>query len=250
MPPRSNWAAVVVIPSIDLTEGRAVRLLRGDLARQKSYASDAESVVGLARRLSGAGARRLHVVDLDAATGSGENRRLVERLVKESGLEVQVAGGVRTEEAATRWLEAGAAAVVMGTAAVRHPEMLAAVAAVHPGRVLAALDVRSGRPAVTGWSAVEATGVREVMGRWQGLPLEGVILTSVDQDGTLAGPDLDLLALGRQITRHRLTYSGGVASLADLEALSAGGADAVILGKSLLEGLIPLAEALSRWQPP
>jgi phosphoribosylformimino-5-aminoimidazole carboxamide ribotide isomerase len=241
---------VVVIPSLDLTEGRAVRLLRGDLARQKSYASDAESVIGLARRLSGAGARRLHVVDLDAAMGSGDNRRLVERLVMESGLEVQVAGGVRSEEDAARWLEAGAAAVVMGTAAVRQPETLAAVAAAHPARVLAALDVRSGRPAVTGWSAVEETGVAEVLRRWQGLPLGGVILTSVDQDGTLAGPDLALLALALQTARHPLTYSGGVASMADLEALSEAGAAAVILGKSLLEGLIPLAEALSRWQPP
>jgi phosphoribosylformimino-5-aminoimidazole carboxamide ribotide isomerase len=240
---------VIVIPSLDLTEGRAVRLLRGDLARQKSYAAGAESVIDLARRLSGAGARRLHVVDLDAATGSGDNRRLVERLVVEAGLEVQVAGGVRSEEDAGRWLEAGAAAVVMGTTAVRHPETLGAVAAAHPARVLAALDVRSGRPAVTGWSAVEETSVAEVLSRWEGLPLEGVILTSVDQDGTLAGPDLALLALGRRTTRHPLTYSGGVASLADLEALSEGGAAAVILGKSLLEGLIPLAEALSRWQP-
>jgi phosphoribosylformimino-5-aminoimidazole carboxamide ribotide isomerase len=141
---------VIVIPSLDLTEGRAVRLLRGDLARQKSYAAGAESVIDLARRLCGAGARRLHVVDLDAATGSGDNRRLVDRLVIEAGLEVQVAGGVRSEEDAARWLEAGAAAVVMGTTAVRHPETLAAVAARHSGRVLAALDVRSGRPAVTG----------------------------------------------------------------------------------------------------
>jgi phosphoribosylformimino-5-aminoimidazole carboxamide ribotide isomerase len=101
---------------------------------------------------------------------------------------------------------------------------------------------------VTGWSAVEETSVPEVLDRWEGLPLEGVILTSVDQDGTLAGPDLDLLALGLRTTRHPLTYSGGVASLADLEALSAAGAAAVILGKSLLEGLIPLAEALARSQ--
>jgi phosphoribosylformimino-5-aminoimidazole carboxamide ribotide isomerase len=241
---------VFVLPSLDLTGGRAVRLVRGDLGQQKSYASDPEAVVALARRLSAAGARRLHVVDLDAATGLGSNRRLVERLVSGAGLEVQVAGGVRSEEDAARWLESGAAAVVMGTAAVRQPETLAAVAGAHPGRVLAALDVRAGRPAVTGWSAVEETGVAAVLGLWEGLPLEGVILTSVDRDGTLAGPDLDLLALARRTTRHRLTYSGGVASLADLDALAEAGATAVILGKSLLEGLVPLSEALSRWPRP
>jgi phosphoribosylformimino-5-aminoimidazole carboxamide ribotide isomerase len=241
---------VWVLPSLDLTGGRAVRLLRGDLAQQKSYAPDPDAVVALAGRLSAAGARRLHVVDLDAATGLGDNRPLVERLVAEAGLEVQVAGGVRSEEDAARWLESGAAAVVMGTTAVRQPETLAAVADAHRGRVLAALDVRGGRPAVTGWSAVEETSVAAVLDRWEELPLEGVILTSVDRDGTLAGPDLELLALGRRTTRHRLTYSGGVASLADLDALAGAGATAVILGKSLLEGLIPLSDALSRWPPP
>jgi phosphoribosylformimino-5-aminoimidazole carboxamide ribotide isomerase len=238
---------VLVLPSLDLTGGRAVRLLRGDLAQQTSYASDPDAVLALARRLSATGARRLHVVDLDAATGRGDNRRLVERLVAEAGLEVQVAGGVRSAEDASRWLDVGAAAVVMGTTAVRRPETLEAVAGTHPGRVLAALDVRAGRPAVTGWSAVEETGVAEVLHRWEGLALEGVVLTSVDRDGTLAGPDLDLLALGLRTTGHRLTYSGGVASLADLDALAEAGASAVILGKSLLEGLFPLSEALSRW---
>lgn len=241
---------MLVLPSLDLTEGRAVRLLRGDLGRQTSYAPDPEAVLALATRLQEAGARRLHVVDLDAATGQGDNRGLVERLVVETRLEVQVAGGVRSEEHAARWLEAGAAAVVMGTTAVREPDTLAAVAAAHRGRVLAALDVRDGRPAVTGWSAVEETAVADLLRRWEALPLEGVILTSVDRDGTLAGPDLDLLALGLRTTRHRVTYSGGVASLADLEALARAGADAVILGKSLLEGLVPPSEALSRWPSP
>jgi phosphoribosylformimino-5-aminoimidazole carboxamide ribotide isomerase len=138
-------------------------------------------------------------------------------------------------------------AVVMGTLAVRQPDALAAVADAYPGQVLAALDVRGGRPAVTGWSAVEEIGVAEVLRTWEGLALEGVILTSVDQDGTLAGPDLSLLRLALETTRHPITYSGGVASLRDLEDLAAAGAAAVILGKSLHEGLIPLSEALSRW---
>jgi phosphoribosylformimino-5-aminoimidazole carboxamide ribotide isomerase len=236
---------VIVLPSLDLTQGRAVRLEQGDLARQKPYARDAETVMALARRLTAAGAHRLHLVDLDAALGRSENRALVERLVAEAGVEVQVAGGVRSLADAERWLTSGAAAVVMGTAAVRQPALLSEVATSHPGRVLAALDVRGGRPAVTGWSTTAEVSVPELLSRWEEAPLAGVIVTSIDRDGTLAGPDLRLLAVAQAASSHQLTYSGGIASLADLEALAAAGAAGVILGKSLLEGLIPLAEALS-----
>jgi phosphoribosylformimino-5-aminoimidazole carboxamide ribotide isomerase len=238
---------VVVLPSIDLAAGRAVRLLRGDLTHQKAYTTDADQVLALGRRFSGAGAKRLHVVDLDAALGSGDNRSLVELLVRGTGLEVQVAGGVRSGLDAARWLEVGAVAVVMGTTAVRHPDRLAAAAAAHPGRVLAALDARGGRPAVTGWSALEEMSVAQVLEGWNEIPLEGVILTSVDRDGTLAGPDLELLTAGLATSLHRITYSGGIASLADLDRVAEAGAAAVILGKSLHEGLIPLSAALSRW---
>ena len=236
---------MIVLPSLDLTGSRAVRLEQGDLARLKPYASGAEEVVALARRLAGAGARRLHLVDLDAALGRGDNRALVERLVAEAGVEVQVAGGVRSQADAERWLGAGAAAVVMGTAAVRHPTLLTEVAAAFPGRVLAALDVRSGRPAVTGWSEEADLSLPELLGRWDRAPLAGVVVTSVDRDGTLRGPDLDLLAAVLAASTHPVTYSGGVASAADLQALRNAGAAGVILGKSLLEGLIPLAQALS-----
>jgi phosphoribosylformimino-5-aminoimidazole carboxamide ribotide isomerase len=156
-----------------------------------------------------------------------------------------VAGGVRSLADAERWLASGAAAVVMGTAAVRQPVLLAEVAAAHPARVLAALDVRGGRPAVTGWSATADVSVPELLRQWEEAPLAGVIVTSVDRDGTLVGPDLRLLAVAQAASSHQLTYSGGTASLADLEALAAAGAGGVILGKSLLEGLIPLAEAFS-----
>ena len=133
----------------------------------------------------------------------------------------------------------------MGTVAVRDPDLLARVAAAHPGRVLAALDVRGGRPAVTGWSAVEELTVAAALARWADAPLAGVVLTSVDRDGTLGGPDLPLLAEVVAASRHPVTYSGGVGSLADLRAVAAAGAAAVILGRSLLEGLVPLADALA-----
>jgi len=236
---------VRVLPALDLRGGRVVRLgEQGDFGRETAYAAGTGPAVALARRYAAAGAARLHVVDLDAARGSGDNRALVERLVAQAGVQVQVAGGIRTAADAERWLRAGASAVVMGTAAVRDPDLLARVAAAHPGRVLAALDVRGGRPAVAGWSAEEGA-VAEVLDRWATAVVAGVVLTSVDRDGTLGGPDLGLLRQVAGACPHPVTYSGGIAGLEDLRSVAAAGAAAAILGRSLLEGLIPLGDALS-----
>jgi phosphoribosylformimino-5-aminoimidazole carboxamide ribotide isomerase len=234
---------VLIVPALDLHGGRVVRLFQGDFGRKTSYPTDP---LVLAQRYVDAGARRLHVVDLDAARGHGDNRQLIEQLVARTAVEIQVAGGVRSEQDATRWLGSGAAAVVMGTMAVRQPELLVEVAMSYPGRVLAALDVRAGRPAVTGWSTLESGSVAGILHQWEPAPLAGVILTSVDRDGTLAGPDLPLLREAVGATRHPITYSGGVRSSKDLQALAAAGAAAVILGRSLLEGLVPLESLSSR----
>lgn len=237
---------MIVIPALDLLGGQVVRLGEsGDFARPTVYADGPDRAVGLARRYVGAGARRLHVVDLDAARGSGHNGPLVQRLVVDAGAEVEIAGGVRSAEDAQRWLEFGAAAVVLGTAAVRDADVLARVAATYPGRVLAALDVRDGRPAVGGWSEVEELSLGAVLKRWQEVGLAGVIVTSVDRDGTLLGPDLGLLTDVLSATRFPVTYSGGIASLDDLRAVARAGAAGVILGRSLLDGRIRLDEALS-----
>lgn len=237
---------MVVIPALDLLAGQVVRLgEHGDFALRTAYARGAAGAVALGRRYVDAGARRLHVVDLDAARGSGNNRLLVQRLVTEAGAEVEVAGGVRTEPDAERWLGCGAAAVVMGTVAVLDPQLLATVADAHPGQVLAALDVREGRPAVAGWSALEQLTVGDVLMRWREAALAGVVVTSVDRDGTLLGPDLSLLSEVLSWTGLPVTYSGGIASLDDLRAVAAGGAAAAILGRSLLEGRIQLEDALS-----
>ncbi|HXM59164.1 MAG TPA: 1-(5-phosphoribosyl)-5-[(5-phosphoribosylamino)methylideneamino] imidazole-4-carboxamide isomerase [Candidatus Dormibacteraeota bacterium] len=235
-----------IVPALDLRAGRVVRLgEHGDFASERAFADGPDAVVALAHRYVAAGAGRLHVVDLDAARGSGDNRTLVGRLVTEAGAEVQVSGGVRSLDAADEWLRAGAAAVVMGTAAVRDPALLAAVAAAHPGRVLAALDVRGGRPALTGWAELADLTAAEALDRWAGAPLAGLVVTSVDRDGTLGGPDLALLAEVSARSAWPVTYSGGVSSLADVRAVAAAGAAAVILGRSLLEGRISLAEALA-----
>lgn len=218
-----------------------MRLIEGDFERETVYGDDP---VAVAHAHAAAGARRLHVVDLDAAAGKGTNRSLIQRMVAESGMSIQVAGGVRSEADAREWLAVGAGAVVVGTVAVREPERFASIAGAHPGRILAALDIRDGRPAVTGWSATEEVAADRLLELWEELPLAGIILTAVERDGTLAGPDLELLRQVGLWTRHPLTYSGGIGTLADLKAVAAAGASAVIVGKSIYEGRIDLATAL------
>jgi len=233
---------VEVIPAIDLLEGRCVRLEQGDFQRATYYDLDP---VDLARRLAGSGIRRLHLVDLDAARGSGDNRSLVERIVTEGGLEVQVAGGVRDRERLESWFAAGAAGVIMGTAAVRDPDLLEACASAHPGRVLAALDLIAGRPAVQGWSELGGRELEPLLNRWEQAPLAAVVLTSVDRDGTLRGPDVESLRRVKRHTSHWVLYSGGIASVEDIRTLDDAGAAGVILGKALLEGRLELEEALA-----
>jgi phosphoribosylformimino-5-aminoimidazole carboxamide ribotide isomerase len=232
---------MLVIPSIDLRKGLCVRLVKGDFDRETAYSDEPLSV---AQGYSAAGATRLHVVDLDAARGDGDNREVVRRLARESGLEVQVAGGVRSSADAAGWLDGGAWAVVMGTTAVRQPEVLAETAAAHPGRIWAALDVRGGRAAVTGWETVDAAPPADLVERWMRAPLAGVIVTSIDRDGTMSGPDLDLLRWTLERSSRPVIYSGGIASVEDLSAIAGAGAAGAILGRSLYEGGIDLRVAI------
>jgi phosphoribosylformimino-5-aminoimidazole carboxamide ribotide isomerase len=233
---------VLVIPAIDLLGGRCVRLVKGDYENPTVYSDDPLEVLA---EFAQAGARQVHVVDLDSARESGNNRAVIESIVRDGRLKVQVAGGIRTAEAADAWLQAGAQSVVMGTAAVRAPSLLERCAHRNPGRVLAALDVLDEKPAVSGWTETEPVMIGALLGRWDRLPLAGVILTCIDRDGTMAGPDLVTLGRVRVMTGLPLQYSGGISSLEDIGRVAAAGAQAVILGKALYEGRIALEQALA-----
>ncbi|HVH62487.1 MAG TPA: 1-(5-phosphoribosyl)-5-[(5-phosphoribosylamino)methylideneamino]imidazole-4-carboxamide isomerase [Candidatus Dormibacteraeota bacterium] len=235
--------ALAVIPAIDILGGKCVRLTKGDYATATVYADDPVTV---SEEFAKSGARRLHVVDLDAARGTGDNSTGIQQILQGSGMEVQVAGGVRSEEAVERVLARGAHWAVMGTAAVRDPSMFERCARLHPGRVLAALDMRNGQAAVSGWTQTSTAAVAELLGRWERLPLGGVILTCIDRDGTMSGPDIATLTRIRRMTGLQLHYSGGISSVADLNGVEAAGADAAILGKALYEGKIKLEEAFAR----
>ena len=233
---------MLVIPAIDLLDGKCVRLLRGDYAHPTVYSDDP---IDVATSFAEAGAERIHVVDLDAARGVGDNHALIEAMVRRGDIKVQVAGGIRTEAHVDRLIAAGAQSVVMGTTAVREPRVLERCARNHPGRVLAALDVRGDEPAVAGWTQSEPLRMGILLARWDVLALAGVIFTSIERDGTLEGPDLKTLTRVRAMTSLPIQYSGGVSSVDEISEVRQAGAAAVILGKALYEGRIKLDEALA-----
>lgn len=235
-------SSAVVIPAIDILQGRCVRLLRGDYEKVTVYAEDPLEVAEI---FADAGAQRAHVVDLDAARGSGDNTSVIATMLRRSELKLQVAGGVRSAEKVNTLVDAGAHGVVMGTAAVRDPRLLERCAREHPGVLLAALDVIYNQPAVSGWTETEPVMIGSLLGRWDGLPLGAVILTCIDRDGTMGGPDLDTLAKVRRMTSLELHYSGGVSSLDDITKIAEAGAQAVILGKALYENRFTLEQALA-----
>lgn len=233
---------MLVIPAIDVLGGKCVRLVRGDYANPTVYSDDPMDVVD---SFAGAGAERIHVVDLDAARGEGENHSLIQSIARRTDIKVQVAGGIRTEVQVDRLLEAGAHAVVMGTAAVREPRLLERCARNHSGRILAALDVRGGLPSVHGWTESEPLQVGVLLARWDVLPLAGVVFTSIERDGTLEGPDLKTLARVNAMTSLPIQYSGGIATIDEIRAVGEAGAVGVIVGKALYEGRVKLEEALT-----
>ncbi len=233
-----------VIPSLDLRDGRVVRLEQGDYERETVYDSDPAAVV---RRFASSGATRLHVVDLEAARdGSPANEPALRAILDEAGeLPVQVGGGVRSLERADALLSLGVDRVIMGTAALEDPDLLCRVAKRHPGRVILGLDARDGRVAVRGWREVSDLSTREVLDRFSELPLAGVLHTDIARDGLLGGPNLEATAGLAQATRLPVIASGGVGSVEDLVALARTRViAAAIVGRALYTGHVDLERAL------
>jgi phosphoribosylformimino-5-aminoimidazole carboxamide ribotide isomerase len=236
-----------ILPAIDLRGGRVVRLRQGDYGRETAYSDDA---IEVARRFVREGARSLHVVDLDGArTGEPAHPVLIGAIVAAVGdsAAVEVAGGLRTQASIGAALKAGAARVVLGTAALQDPAFVAAVVAAHgPERVAVALDVRDGRAVGEGWAAgAEGLDVDDALRSLSCAGIETFEVTAIERDGLLGGPDLDLLGrtLGLTRGRGRVIASGGVRSLADLRAIRATGCAGAIVGRALYEGSLDLAEA-------
>lgn len=225
---------MIAIPAIDVRDGACVQLVGGSYDRERIRLDDP---VAVARRWRELGFRQLHVVDLDAATNRGCNDEILARILEASdGVGVQVGGGVRSLERARSLLGAGATRVITGTRALEDPGWLADLAAEHPYRVVVAVDVRDSRPVVHGWSTATSLDLARTLQRLNDVPLAGVLVTAVDVEGRLGGPDWALLRSVRHATSQRVIAAGGITTIDDLRALDALGVWGAVIGMALYTG--------------
>jgi len=225
-----------LIPAVDIQGGKAVRLIEGDPERETVYFEDP---VGAALYWEEQGAQFLHVVDLDAAIGSGDNRAQIRRIAAALAMPFEVGGGVRTLADAEAVLELGAERVVIGTVFVKQPgEVERMLATLGPARLVPSLDGRGLELTVAGWQEGGAGDVLEMARKAAEMGFTNLIYTDVRRDGTLEGLDLDVIARVRDVWPHYLIAGGGVATDEDLEGLERLGVEAAIAGKALYEGAI------------
>lgn len=234
-----------VVPAVDIRGGRCVRLLQGDYGRETVYADDP---VGQAKVFEAQGARFLHVVDLDGArTGRPVNLEIVRTIAASTALELEVGGGLRSMEALEALDAAGVRRFVLGSSLLRDPGFgRAALDRYGAGRVVAAVDVRGGRLALQGWTESADDALEEFLGRLEREGFRHIVLTAVERDGALTGPDLGLLRRVTACCGLGVTLAGGFGRPEDVAAVAAlknPRVEGIILGKSLYEGRIRLDEA-------
>ena len=228
-----------VIPAVDLLGEEAVRLERGDMERVVVREPDPAALV---RRFVEAGAKTIHVVDLDGARTGVPRPELVRTLVEAAGpASVQASGGVRSPEEAHMLVEAGAARVVVGTAAYGDPRALQAYVAELGSRLVVAVDVRGDVVVARGWTAETSLTVQEAVARCVAAGVERLLCTAVERDGMLEGPDLDLLEQVVSLSACRVLAAGGIRSEADLADVRGVGCEGAIVGRGLLSGAVPLS---------
>ncbi|WP_336024048.1 1-(5-phosphoribosyl)-5-[(5-phosphoribosylamino)methylideneamino]imidazole-4-carboxamide isomerase [Halobellus salinisoli] len=230
-----------VIPAVDMQDGEVVQLVQGERGTEKRYGDPVDA----ARRWVDAGAETLHLVDLDGAfEGERANADAVESVVDAVDVPVQLGGGIRTAADAADLLDRGVARVILGTAAVENPELVADISADYPGRVMVSLDSKDGEVLVAGWT--EGTGLdpAEAAARYEDLGAGSILFTDVDVEGKQAGVQTDVTKRVVDAVDIPVVASGGVASLDDVRALRDAGAAAVVVGTALYEGTFTLADAM------
>jgi len=238
--------AVILFPAIDLKNGQCVRLEQGDMARATVFNLDPAAQ---ARAFAGQGFEYLHVVDLDGAfAGKPVNAPAVEAMLQAVSMPVQLGGGIRDQKTVEAWLGKGIARVIIGTAAVRDPQLVKATAKKFPGQVAVGLDARDGKVAVQGWAEASELTVLEIARRFEDAGVAAIIFTDIARDGLLKGLNLDAtIALAEQISIPVIA-SGGLASIEDVRALLAPRASKLagaIAGRALYDGRLDPAAALA-----
>ncbi len=235
---------MILLPAIDILDGKAVRLAQGDFDAKTVYDADP---LDAAKRWIEEGARQLHVVDLDGArTGTPANLEHIRRIARAVDVPVQVGGGLRSVDAVRAAVAAGVARIVLGTAAFTDLDFLDEAIAMYPQRIVVSVDARAGKLATDGWTEQTEIPVESVVQRMGDRGVRRFVFSSIEQDGTMSGPDLDGLLTVAQAARGTLVYSGGISSLEDLRAvrdLRQVNVSGVIVGKALYERQFTIGEA-------
>lgn len=239
-----NSTYLELLPAVDVADGKAVRLTQGEAGSETDYGSPLEA----AQTWIEAGAEWIHLVDLDAAFGRGDNREIIREVVSAStSVKIELSGGIRDDASLEAALEAGATRVNLGTAALENPDWTERVIAKFGDAIAVGLDVRGTTLAARGWTR-EGGDLWEVLARLEGAGCPRYVVTDVTKDGTLKGPNVELLREVMQRTSKPVVASGGISSLQDirdLHALVADGLEGAILGKSLYANKFTLQEALA-----
>lgn len=235
---------MILYPAIDLKGGQCVRLLRGEMAAATVYNDDPAAQ---ARAFRDAGCAWVHVVDLDGAfAGRPVNGDAVRSILAAVDVPVQLGGGIRDRAGIEAWLEAGVSRVVLGTVALRDPELVIAACRAHPGAIAVGIDARGGKVAVEGWAETAEITTEDLALKFEDAGVAAIVFTDIDRDGALQGPNLAATAaLARRLSTPVIA-SGGVASLDDLKAIAGLAGDGVagaIVGRALYDGRVDAAEA-------
>jgi phosphoribosylformimino-5-aminoimidazole carboxamide ribotide isomerase len=233
---------MIVIPAVDILDGKCVRLVRGDPSRSKVYYSNP---VEAALLLEEQGAELIHLIDLDAALGSGQNMETIKNVLESISVNVQIGGGIRTLEKADALLNLGAYRVIFGTAAVNNPRLVEEAVRQHGSESVAvAIDEKDGKVVVHGWKNLSEVDYLDLARTFEEMGVGALIFTPISVDGTLKGPVIEKTVKLVEAVKVPVVASGGVASLRDLVALTETGVEGVVVGTALYEKRFTLKEAL------
>lgn len=234
---------MIIYPAIDIRNGKCVRLTQG---RYDDMTVFSDEPVNTAIKFQEAGALWLHVVDLDGARGDANNRGLIIKIASKLNIPVQTGGGIRTLDDIKELLESGIARVILGTAAVKNPELVAKAVSLYNDRIAAGIDAKDGYVAIEGWEKVSRIKALDLAKTMEEAGVKTIIYTDIATDGMLSGPNLNAMAEMVEKVNVEVIASGGVSKVEDLLALKEAGVHGVIVGKALYTGSVDLKEALER----
>jgi len=233
---------MTIFPAIDLYEGQAVRLVRGDYAQMTVYSKDP---VSAAQKFKSEGAMHLHVVDLEGARdGEPKNFDVIERIIAETGLKVEVGGGIRTMDTVEKYIKIGVIRVILGTAAVLDQALVADLVRLYGDAIAVSVDIRDGLVAIKGWTELSGQTVEDFCRKVQDQGIKTIICTDISKDGLLGGTNMELYRDLRQKLTVDIIASGGITSVDEVKALTKLGMSGAILGKALYTGDLNLTDAI------